>query len=131
MTILSTLKSTGRAAILAIALGATALTAAPAYAQRGGGPGLSFELNLGGGGGGFSIQGGDSSRRGGGGGDFSLFCLSNSQIRSGLRDYGFRNVDIGRSLGNNRVRVTARYDGDWYSMRVNRCTGRVDQVRRD
>ena len=131
MTLLSTIKTTGRAAIIAVALGATALTAAPAYAQRGGGgPSLNFELELGGGGGNFSIQGGPNQRHGGGR-DFDLFGLSNSQIREGLRDYGFRNVQIGRSLGNNRVRVSARYDGDWYTMRVNRCTGRVDRVERD
>ncbi len=119
MTLLSNLKHTGRAAIIAVALGASSLTAAPALAQRGGGDGPSVNFSI-------ELNGGYSQRRGG---DFYLRCLTNRQIREELRDFGFRRIEIGRDLGRDRVEVFARYDGDEYSMRVNRCTGRVDRVR--
>jgi len=117
---LSTFKKTGRAAVVALALGAAALTAAPVQAQSG--PSFNFNLDLGTG----SMEFGP---RHGGPGDFDR-CLTNRQIRRGLADYGFRDVDIRRELGRNRVEAVGRYGRSWYSMRVNRCSGRVDRVER-
>ncbi len=58
-------------------------------------------------------------------------CLSNSQIRRGLRRVGFEEIEFVRELRNDRVVVEALYERDgWvYSMRVDRCDGRVDRIR--
>lgn len=119
--ILSTLRKSGRAAVVALVLGAAAVTAMPAPAMAQSGPSFSFQLGIGGGGGG-SLRF-DS-------GDVDLdFCLSNGQIRRGLRDYGFRNIDIVRA-NRNRVVVIARYGRAWYRLQVNRCTGDVRIIER-
>lgn len=115
--ILTKIQKTGRVAVIALALGASSLTAAPAFAQSG--PSVNFSLEFGSGGGSFSTE-----RRG-------RDCLTDRQIRRGLRDIGFRDISFGRNLGRNRVEVIAEWEnGRDYSMRVNRCTGRVDRVQR-
>lgn len=126
MTALSNLKSIARAATIAVVLGGATMVAAPAMAQSG--PGNSFSLELNGGGGG---RGGDFETFGRGGNDFNIgFCLTNNQVRSGLREYGFRDVRIVRELQRQRVEVRAEYGRYLYSMRVDKCTGWVDRVER-
>lgn len=127
MTLSTTLKTNLRAGVVALALAGTAIggiapvQAAPASPQFG------FSLNFGNGNftgpkGGVQLNFGDR--------DYFKFCLSNTQIRNGLRAKGYRNVDIVRESHRwNQVWVVAQKRGDWYSMRVNRCTGKVDQVR--
>lgn len=111
---------TGTRALLVSALvaGMALAGAAPVQAQ-------SFSFN-------FGINGGGSSFSygiGSGGKKFKRDCLNDREIRRGLRDAGFYDVDIVGDSGV-RVRVIAtweRNDRD-YSMRVNRCTGKVTDV---
>ena len=123
MTLSTTLKTSLRAGVVALALAGTAIGGVvPAQAQSN--PSFGFSLNFGNGApkGGLTLNFGDR--------DYFKFCLSNSQIRSGLRNKGYRNVDIVReSHRYNLVWVVAQKRGDWYSMRINRCTGKVDRVR--
>jgi hypothetical protein len=122
-TIFTNFKHIGHAAVLALALGTACLSAAPVQAQE---PSVNFQIELGNGG---SDQG-PQLRRGGPRRDDFRACLSDRQIRRGLTDYGFRNVDLRRELGRNRVEARGDYRRWTYSMRVNRCTGRVDRVER-
>jgi len=121
--ILSTLKKSGRAAVVALALGAATVTAmpAPAMAQS---PSFSFQLGIDSGQSGMTFRFGDDDR------ERVRVCLTNSQIRRGLREEGFRNVDIVRELRRNRVEVIASYGRSWYRLQVNRCTGAVRIVER-
>ena len=124
-TIISTFKKSGRAALVALALGAASFgaavpfTAAPAMAQN-----FSFEFGIRGGGDNFSFgvgRGGDRVRRA---------CLTNNEIRRGLHREGFRDIRFLDRRGN-RVTLTAedrRFD---YRLRVNRCTGAVAILDRD
>ena len=124
-TMLKTLKTGGRAAIVALTLGAATLTAMPAAQAQ---PSFSFNFGLGGTGDpslSFGINSGKKGDRG-----FRLACLSDRQIIRGLDNAGFTRIRIGDSLGRNRIEVFARYDGSLYSMRVNRCTGVVDRIER-
>jgi hypothetical protein len=127
MTMLTTLKSTGRAALVAVALGATAFTAVPAQAA----PQNSFSLQLNGGNGNsvqFGNNQGSVTLRFGN--DFANYCLTNKQIRNALEDYGFRKVQIVKKINDRKVVVVARYSGVWYEMRVDRCSGKVDKVKK-
>jgi len=123
-TLVSTFKKSGRAALVALALGAvsvgaTSFTAAPAMAQN-----LTFEFGIRGGGDNFSFgigKGGERIRRD---------CLTNNEIRRGLRREGFDDIRFLDRRGN-RVTVKAedrRFD---YRLRVNRCTGAVAILDRD
>lgn len=120
----SILKSSGRAAIVALTLGASVMAAAPAVAQSQ--PSFNFQFGVGGDGKpsfGFGVDsGGDRIR--------PQVCLTNRQIVRGLRDEGYRDVEIVRELPRNRVGVIARDGRIWYSMRVHRCTGEVDRIER-
>lgn len=127
MTMLTLIRQTSRAAVLAVVLAGTAMSAIPAQAA----PNLS---------GGFSLdvkpQGGDQKQlqqfkqKKFGPNDFFNWCLTDKQIRNGLINYGFEEVHIVDHLGKNRVRVQAIY-GDWYySLRVHRCSGLVDRIRK-
>ena len=121
--LLSTLKSTGRAAIVALTLGASVFTAAPVMAQ----PSFNFEFGVGSDGKpsvGFGVNSGRPGRP-----DIDI-CLTNRQIVRGIRNEGYRDVEIVRELPRNRVGVIARDGRVWYSMRVNRCTGEVDRIQR-
>lgn len=137
-----------RAAFVALALSATALAAAPAQAQSQ--PSFSFNLQIPGSGqgGGGSVQFGfgnqpqhqgggwhNPGRPGGGwhgghGGHWNQRCLTDREVRDGIARYGYRNVEVRRNLGRNRVEVSAVQQGWLYSMRVDKCTGQVDQVQR-
>lgn len=126
-TMLATIRKTSAAAVIAVAIGVTAFSAAPVMAQSG--PSLNFQLELGGG----SPQAfgsGPSAKVAVPDEDYEYFCLSDRDIRHGLREYGFRDVRITRELKGDRVEVIARYSKSWYSMRVDRCTGEVDRVKK-
>lgn len=119
---LSKLKSGGRAAIVAVALGAGSLTFAPAPAMA---QSFSFDFGIKGGGNSFSFGLNDRGVR------FRRDCLTNSEIRRGLRRAGFEDIRFVGQSGR-WVRVIAEWDGNGrdYSMRVNRCTGRVIDIKR-
>ena len=119
--LISTLKTSGRAAIVALTLGASVLAAAPAAAQS-----FNFQFGVGPDGKpsvGFGV---DSDR----GIYRPQVCLTNRQIIRGIRNEGYRDVQIVEELPRNRVGVIARDGRTWYSMRVNRCTGETDRIKR-
>ena len=122
MSMLTTLKTTGRAAIIALAVGGTALVAMPAQAAS---PSFSFSFGVGNGfspaPGGMKFHFGDDN--------YFDYCMTNRQIERSLRNYGFRDAQVVRE-GNkfNKVIAIGRKGGTWYQMRVDRCTGKVDRV---
>jgi hypothetical protein len=120
---MSTLKASGRAAIVALTLGASVMAAAPAMAQ----PSFNFEFGIGSDGKpsvGFGVDSDGYGRI------RPQVCLTDRQIIRGIRNEGYRDVQIVRELSRNRVGVIARDGRTWYSMRVNRCTGEVDRIER-
>lgn len=127
MTVLNTLRQTGRAAVLAVVLAGTALSAVPAQAAPNMG-GFSLDVKPQGGGDQKQMQ--QYKKKGFGPNDFFNWCLTDKQIRRGLKAYGFFDVDIVDYLGKNRVRVEAGYDDWYYSMRINRCSGMVDRIKK-
>ncbi|HWA17992.1 MAG TPA: hypothetical protein VG757_03270 [Devosia sp.] len=135
MTMLHTIKTTGRAALVAVALGATAFTAMPVQAAE---PSGSFSLQFGNGGGpkyfghgfGFGFGNGNGSiQLHFGDRDFFNYCLTNRQIERGLDNRGFDRVRIVKS-GERKVIAVGKWGSRWYEMRVDRCTGKVDRVKR-
>ena len=119
---LSTLKSGARAAVVALSLGAASVLAmpAPAMAQS-----FSFDFGIGGGGNNFSFsigKGGKHIRRD---------CLTNNEVRRGLRRSGWEDIRFVDRRGA-RVTVIAEWDntGRDYRITINRCTGRVTDVER-
>lgn len=126
MTVLNTLRQTGRAAVLAVVLAGTALSAVPVQAA----PLQGFSLDV-------KPQGGENQKqlqqykkKDFGPNDFFNWCLTDKQIRKGLINYGFEDVHIVDHLSKNRVRVEAAYDEWYYSFRVNRCSGVVDKIKK-
>jgi hypothetical protein len=121
-------KTVTRAAVVALALGATTLSAAPAFAQ---GAPSGFSLQLPGNGDTQRSQTfGDGPQGNHWDDDYGFRCLTNREVRRGIAAYGFRRVEIVRELRRDRVEVRAVY-GNWlYSMRVDKCTGEVNRVRR-
>jgi hypothetical protein len=118
-----------RIAAVAIAVIGIAATAVPAQAA----PALggSLELDFG-----VAPPAGDDQvqfKKFGGDDDDDDWCydLTNKQIRKGLRNAGFEDIDFIKDLSNNRVRVEALYEDDgWvYSMRIDRCDGDVDKIK--
>ncbi|MEQ1771629.1 MAG: hypothetical protein ABL879_17515 [Devosia sp.] len=128
MTMLATFKNTGRAAAIALALGATAFTAMPAQAA----PSSSFSLSLNGGGygNGITFGNGNGSVQLHFGNDYGYQCYTNSQVEKALGKYGFKQADVVKKLKGDKVLVVARYQGTWYEMRVDKCTGKVDKVKK-
>lgn len=59
------------------------------------------------------------------------WCLTNKEIRKGLKKADFDEIEFVKELKHHRVRVEALYEGDgWvYSMRIDRCDGEVDQIK--
>lgn len=117
----TTLRRTGRAAVLALVLAGTAMTAMPAQAA----PLKNFQLELqlpkeekG-----LQFKKVDPNK-------FFNWCLTDKQIRKGLKNLGFYEVDIVAHLGKNRVRVEAAWDEWVYSMRIHRCSGEVDKIKK-
>jgi hypothetical protein len=122
MALSTHLKNTVRAGVVALALGGTAVMGvAPAQAAP-----PNF---------GFSLQFGNQTPHGGvflnfGDRDYFKYCLSDRQIESGLRKKGYRNIqEVREERRTNKVWYVARKSGDWYQLRVDRCTGKVDRVR--
>ena len=116
MNLMNTLK----AGVVAIALTGTALTAAaPVQAAQ---PTFGFQLNLGGGNG-IVLHFGDD--------DYWDFCRTNKQIIKGLNNKGYKQVKIVKeSNKTNKVWAVGRKNFSWWQMRVDRCTGKVDQVKK-
>lgn len=122
--VLSTLKNSGRAALVALALGAASIgaasiTATPAMAQN-----LTFEFGIRGGGDNFAFGIGKRGER------IRRDCLTNNEIRRGLRREGFDDIRFLDRRGN-RVTLTAEDRRFNYRLRVNRCTGAVAILDRD
>jgi hypothetical protein len=119
--LLSTVKKSGRAAIVALTLGAATVTAIePAQAQS-----FSFKFGISGGGSDFSFGIRDGRK-------FKRECLTNNEIRRGLRRNGFDDIRFLDRRGV-RVKVYAEFGRRAYVLTINRCTGRVidiDRVRR-
>jgi hypothetical protein len=116
-----------KAGVVALALSATALVALPAQAAP---PSFSFSLNLGGPGfpiypvkPGIILHFGDP--------DYFNYCLSDKQVRNLVRDNDFSHVKVSKYENKyNKVWVIAQSDDDdeWYMMRVDRCSGKVDKI---
>ncbi len=113
-----------KAGVVALALAGTAITAVPAQAAS---PSFGFSLNFGkvfpGPGGGIVLHFGDK--------DYFDFCLTNREIIRGLNDRGYSRVKIVReSNRTNKVWAIGRKHGDWFQMRIDRCSHKVDQIRK-
>jgi hypothetical protein len=126
MTMIETFKNTGRAAVVALALGATAFAAVPAQAA----PSSSFSLSLNGGSGNSVTFGNGNVQLHFGDYDDYYSCLTNSQVKKGLAKYGFKQIDIVKKLKGDRILVVAKHGGSWYEMRVDKCSGKVDKVKK-
>ncbi len=115
------LANTLKAGVVALALGGTALTAAaPVQAAP---PSANFQLYFGGGNGGITLHFGDD--------DYWDYCRTNKQIVKGLNNKGYKQVKIVKeSNKTNKVWAVGRKNGDWYQLRVDRCSGKVDQVKK-
>ena len=121
--IFSTLKSSGRVALVAVMLGAASLgaTATPVMAQ----PSFSFDFGIGGGGNGFSFRLNDR------GVQVRRDCLTWNEVRRGLRRGGWQNIElVEQSRRRFEVEARSRRDNRMYSMTVDRCTGDVYDIRR-
>lgn len=114
-----TLMSTVKAGVLAVALSAGAFAAAPVQAA-GPTPNFGFSFNFGGGGGGpnmyFNFNGNPK-----------YACLSDKQIYWQLQNYGFKKIQFVKSKGYYVIAV-ARYQGDWWQIAINRCTGKIKKA---
>tara|TARA_R110002020_G_scaffold347168_1_gene560897 strand:+ start:414 stop:908 length:495 start_codon:yes stop_codon:yes gene_type:complete len=120
-------KTNTRAALVAIALGATGLVAAPAFAQSGS-AGFSIEMHGNGGGSGFGN--GRHGDRGYGWNDGGMRCLSDREVVRGVRAYGYDRVEITRQLRGDRVDLRAVKRNWVYAMRVDKCSGDVSRLDR-
>ena len=114
-----TLMSTVKAGILAVALSAGAFAAAPVQAA-GPTPNFGFSFNFGNGGGGPGVYFNY-------GGNPKYACLSDQQIYWQLKSYGFKKVQIVKSKGYYVIAV-ARYQGDWWQIAINRCSGKIKKA---
>jgi hypothetical protein len=110
------LMTIGRAALVAVTLGAASIAAMPAQAAQ-----FTIGLN---GGGTFNFGNGNITLQ------FGQACLTNSQAREGVRNAGYTNVQTVKNLGNNKVVIVGKKNGKWYQMRVNKCTRVVDRIER-
>lgn len=120
-TMLNTVLKSGRAAIVALTLGAATVTALPVQAQS-----FSFSFGINGGGSDFAFGLRDGRK-------FKRECLTNNEIRRGLRRNGFEDIRFLDRRGV-RVKVYAEFGRRAFILTINRCTGRVidiDRVRRD
>jgi hypothetical protein len=114
-----TFKTSSRAALAALIIGAASVSAMPAQAAN---PNFSFGFNSGNG---LTFYFGDGQqhRR------FQQVCMTNREIRRDLRQSGFRNIRFGKQR-KSKVRVIA-VRGRWeYELRVNRCNGQVATLDR-
>jgi hypothetical protein len=118
---LSRVMKSGRAAIVALTLGATAFTAVPAMAQSGN-PSFNFEFGIQGGGDNFSYRFDNGKRH-------KRECLTNNEVRRGLQRLGWRDIRFVDRRGI-RVKVVADWGRRTYAMTINKCTGRVTDIER-
>jgi hypothetical protein len=121
----SAFKSAARFAVVVAVLGASSLTAAPAFAE-------SFAT-------GFSLQ--IESSRGFADGQrqdrhnswddgYRMRCLTKREVVRGVSAYGYGRVQIVSDYGRDRLGLQA-IKGNWlYSMRIDTCTGQVDRLQR-
>jgi len=121
----STLKKSGRAALVALAMGAVSMTAMPVQAAE---PNFNFQLGIGNDGG---VMGFELNNKK----NFNKWkpikkCLTDKQVERGLEWYGFDDADVVRKLSNSKVLVVAEWNNRYYSMTVNKCTGEVYNVKR-
>ena len=122
---ISTLKKSGRAALVALAMGAVSMTAMPV--QAAGEPSFNFQLGIGNDGGVMGFELNKKSKKG----YFPIKkCLTNRQVENGLEWYGFDDADVVKKLSNSKVLVIAEWHNKFYSMTVNKCTGEVYNVKR-
>lgn len=119
--ILTRVIKSGRAAIVAVTLGAAALTAMPVQAQSGS-PSFNFSFGIQGGGDNFSYRF-DNGRK------FKRECLTNTEVRRGLQRLGWHNIRFVDRRGI-RVKVVADWGYRTYAMTINKCTGRVSNIER-
>lgn len=121
---LSTLKKSGRAALVALAMGAVSMTAMPVQAAE---PSFNFQLGIGNNGGVFGFELNNKNKK-------KYYpikkCLTNSQVEHGLEWYGFDDADVVKKLSKSKVLVIAEWNNRYYSMTVNKCTGQVYNVKR-
>lgn len=121
---LSTLKKSGRAALVALTMGAVGMTAMPVQAAE---PSFNFQLGIGNNGG---VMGFELNKK-----NFNKYkkikkCLTNNQVENGLEWYGFDSADVVKKLSSTKVMVIAEWNNRYYSMTVNKCTGEVYNVKR-
>lgn len=125
--LMNLVKTGGRAAIIALTLGASTLAVVPAAQAQS----FNFQFGVDGSGKpsvGFGV---DSDRYGRPGRPIRpQVCYSEREIIRGIRNEGYRDVQIVRELPRNRLGIIARDGRTWYSMRVNQCTGEVDRIQR-
>jgi hypothetical protein len=125
-----TLSKLFKAGAVAIALSATALAAVPAQAA----PQFSFQFGVGNGFGfgfggpqyfgqnGITLQFGDPN--------YYQYCLTDTQVKWALKNNGYAQVKIVKYYNStNKVLAIGWKNGDWWQMRVDRCTGKVDHVQ--
>lgn len=121
---LSTLKKSGRAALVALAMGAVSMTAMPVQAAE---PNFNFQLGIGNNGGVFGFELNNKNKK-------KYYpikkCLTNNQVEHGLEWYGFDNADVVKKLSKSKVLVIAEWNNKYYSMTVNKCTGEVYNVKK-
>lgn len=120
----TTLKSFTRAAVVALALGVTAIAAAPAQAAGT----VQF---------GFSIQSPDGSSFSFGNGGFSgrhfqprqqrRTCLADWQAANVASTRGFSHVKV-KSTSRHTVKLTGWFRGHAYTMNVGRCSGKLTNI---
>ncbi len=120
--ILSTVMKSGRAAIVALTLGAAAVTAMPVQAASSSNPSFNFQFGIQGGGDNFSYRF-DSGKK------FKRECLTNSEVRRGLSRLGWDDIRFVDRKGV-RVKVVAEWHNKTYAMDINKCTGRVTNIER-
>jgi hypothetical protein len=132
MTALSLIKTAGRSTLVALVLGGVAMTALPAFAA----PPATIQLQLN------KPAGAALHSTHGHNGFRSLvpdddaedaglnFCLTNKDVKDKLRSVGFHNVKVKGSNDSDRVKATGIFtDGDLYSMRVDKCSGKVNHIQ--
>ena len=121
---LPAISKTLRAAAVAIALGATAITAMPAQAAS---PSVNFSFSIGGGGHHWSHgapRWRDWSRH-----NRFRHCMTDRQVRHLLNRHGYRNISFERHRGP-VVEARARKGHARYVLVVDACRGRILDVRR-
>lgn len=121
---LSMLKKSGRAALVALAMGAVGMAAMPVQAAE---PNFNFQLGIGNDGGVMGFELNKKYKKG----FFPIKkCLTNSQVEHGLEWYGFDDADVVKKLSSSKVLVIAEWNNKYYSMIVNKCTGEVYNVKK-